>query len=210
MNPWLLLLFEALVFTVSIGLFSLMRGEGLSVQFACEALGLTALAIGLGAGFGLSINPILFLFGLYLITRRARVLTDVGNFLSRWGYPRMTVVLNRLALRLWPDWERRAIVLINLGAAYMRSGALDEAADTFRQALAVCPDGLGPLHSAVAHLNLGNVYRRQGQSQQAIREFQAAIRAFPGSLYEHRAQLAIREIMRPKRHEEGEEPEVRP
>ena len=202
MNPLLLLLFEALVFPVGPGLFALMRGAGLSAHLALEAMGLTALAIGLGVGLGLPINPILFLLLLYLITRRARALTDAGNLLSRWGYPQAAIGLNRLTLRLWPDATSRAIAFINLGAAYTQMEAVEAAVDAFQQALAACPEGLCPLHSAVAHLNLGNVYYRQGKSHQAIREFQAAVQAFPGSPYERRAQRAIREIMRPKHVEE--------
>jgi tetratricopeptide (TPR) repeat protein len=57
-----------------------------------------------------------------------------------------------------------------LGIAYSRVGRLEEAADSYKRALATKPD------YAEAHLNLGFVYERQNKLGEGRREYEAACR----------------------------------
>lgn len=82
MNLPVILLLEGLLFVVVFGALSLFRREGLSVQFAFEAI---ALAAGLAAFTPLAVNPILFLIILYLATLRVRLLVDLGTLFAQRG-----------------------------------------------------------------------------------------------------------------------------
>ncbi|MFC1476044.1 tetratricopeptide repeat protein [Candidatus Zixiibacteriota bacterium] len=65
--------------------------------------------------------------------------------------------------------------VFQLGNAALRAGKLDEAAEYYRQTLAIDP------HYETGHLNLGVVHLRRGELPQAIREFRAEIAAYPES-----------------------------
>jgi tetratricopeptide (TPR) repeat protein len=65
--------------------------------------------------------------------------------------------------------------IFQLGNAALRAGRLDEAAEHYRQTLAIDPQ------YETGHLNLGVVHLRRGELPQAIKEFRAEIAAYPES-----------------------------
>jgi Flp pilus assembly protein TadD len=69
---------------------------------------------------------------------------------------------------------------VDLGIAYTRTGAFDEAESSFRRALASTPD------HPVAHNELGIVYRKQGRFAEARQSYERALAIFPGFHYARR------------------------
>jgi tetratricopeptide (TPR) repeat protein len=187
-----LLLLVGLLYIVLFGGLSLLRREGLSSQFAVEALIITAIASGLAAMTSFSIHPVLFLVLLYLITMRTRVLVDLGNLFARRGdFGRAETIYN-LANLLWPDRTGRFIIKVNQTTAYLQQGRLDEAIASFQDILQSADQGyLGVKYEAAVHYNLGVAYRRKELEPQATREFNAAIETWPASEYARQAEIAL-------------------
>ena len=192
MNPPVLLLLEGLLFVVVFGALSLFRREGLSVQFAFEAIALAALAAGLTAFTPFAVNPILFLIIVYLVTMRVRLLVDLGTLFAQRGQFERADRLYQLALRLWPDHTGRLIVEVNQGAACLQRNALDEAITILKSVLEKANLGyLGVKYESAAHYNLGVAYRRKNMEAQAMTEFNAVLDTWPASVYARRAEIAL-------------------
>ena len=199
MNLPVILLLEGLLFVVVFGALSLFRREGLSVQFAFEAIALAALAAGLAAFTPLAVNPILFLIILYLATLRVRLLVDLGTLFAQRGQSEQADRIFQLALRLWPDHPGRLIVEVNQGAACLQRNALDEAITILKGVLQKARLGyLGVKYESAAHYNLGVAYRRKNMEAQATTEFNAVLDTWPASVYARRAEIALAQ----KRHKD--------
>lgn len=188
----LVLLLEGLLYVVFFGALSLFRREGLSVQFAIEATALTLIAVGLTALTPLSINPIVLLVILYLVTMRVRLLVDLGTLLAQRGQFAGSNRLYALTMRLWPDQTGRLMIQVNQGVACLQRQALDEAIAIFKSVLGQAGQGyLGVKYESAAHYNLGVAYRRKNMEAQAIAEFNAVLDTWPASIYARHAQIAL-------------------
>lgn len=187
-----LLLLVGLLYIVLFGGLSLLRREGLSSQFAVEALVITGIASGLAALANFSIQPVLFLIVLYLITMRTRVLVDLGNLFARRGDFGRAEPIYRLAGRLWPDHTGRLIIQVNQTTACLQQGRHDEAIASFQDILKSAEHGyLGVKYEAAVHYNLGVAYRRKDMETEARREFNATIDTWPASEYARQAEIAL-------------------
>ena len=192
MNLPLVLLLEGMLFGVVFGALSLLRREGLSGQFAFEALVITLIAVGITKLTGIPIHPVLFLVILYLLTMRVRLLVDIANVLAQRNMLNQADRLYTLAAHLWPDRTGYLIVRINLGTLRLHQGVLDEAIDIFKEILQKSSQGgLGIKHEAVTHYNLGVAYRRKKLEAQAIVEFAAVLDTWPSSEYARHAEAAL-------------------
>lgn len=99
-----------------------------------------------------------------------------------------------LSLLARDDFERGIVLLVevterapdatapfvDLGIAYSRTGALQEAEASLKQALTATPD------HPVAHNELGIVYRKQGNFTAAQQSYQQALEIYPGFHYARR------------------------
>jgi tetratricopeptide (TPR) repeat protein len=189
----LLLLLTALLFILVFGGLALMRREGLSVQFAVEALVLTALLVGGTWLAGTRLSPILLLIVLYVVTMRCRLLVDLATLLARRGRYEGAFRLYRLALALWPDKSSRLIILANQGAAELRSGQVEKAIGTLEGVLA--PENhphLGLRYEAATRYNLGWAFEKAGEDARAVREYNEVLDLFPGSVFAQAAGAALR------------------
>jgi len=208
-NPILILLLEGLLFILSFGGLSWLRGEAPSSQFAVEGLAVTALCVVVATATDFIIDPILFLASIYLVTMRARWLVDLGNFLLVRGHLNRALSFYRLAMGLKPDSTGRAIALINSGVAQLRQGKAEEAISSLQAALEAKPEGrLSPKYEAACHYNLGLACRRTGKEAEAIRQFNEAIDALPSSIYALQAQAALEKRQRAAREKGGNSPTI--
>jgi tetratricopeptide (TPR) repeat protein len=199
-NSLLLLVLVGLFYILIVGGISLLRREGLSGQFALEALAIIALAILIGAAIGTTFDPILLFILLYIVTMRARLLTDLANLLfKRRGYA-AAERLYRLALRLLPNRTGRFIVLINWGVARSQSGDIEGAIATFKDVLVVADErgGLGAKYEAACRYNLAVAYSKAGDDVKAAQQFNQVIEKFPVTVYGQAAERALK-----KRRERG-------
>ena len=188
----LLLLLEGLLYVVFFGALSLFRREGLSVPFAIEATVITAAAAGLTAFTPLTVNPIVMLVIVYLVTMRVRLLVDLGTLFAQRGQFEQAGRIFQLALRLRPDHPGRLIVEVNQGAACLQRNALDEAITILKGVLEKANLGyLGVKYESAAHYNLGVAYRRKNMEAQAVTEFNAVLDTWPASVYARRAEIAL-------------------
>jgi tetratricopeptide (TPR) repeat protein len=191
MNPYLLILLEALLFILIFGGLPVLRKEGLSLQLAAEVLVLTALSIGASMLIGFRLDPFLFLIFLYLIVMRCRVLIDLGNLLTSRGRHQAALSVYRLAMQLGPDIPVRFIALISYSAVLVRIGALEEAVRILEGVVEKGGDHLQPKHESACHYNLGVAYLRLGRESRAVREFNETIDAWPLSPYAQYAKVAL-------------------
>ena len=79
MNPHVLIVTLGLCYIVVFGGMSLLQREGLSTQFAFEVLGITGLVEAGALLTGSTVNPLLFLVLVYLLSMRGRLLVDLAN-----------------------------------------------------------------------------------------------------------------------------------
>ena len=187
-----LLLIEGFAYVVIFGGLSLLRQERLSLRFAIEATLITLVVSGLTALTGYPTHPALFLFLVYVLTMRVRLLVDVGNSFAEHKHFDRAEVVYRLAGRLWPDHSSKLIIQLNQAVMSMQRGATDDALAALTGILQKSSEGfLGLRHEAAAHYNLGAAYRRKGLEAQAIREFNAVIDTWPASPYARRAEDAL-------------------
>lgn len=194
MNAQLLSILVGLLYILIFGGMSLLRREGLSGQFALEALTLIALVVLVGLATGIEIHPIFLFILLYLVTMRARLLTDLANAVfKRRGYA-TAESLYRFALRLFPDHTSRFIVLINWGIARLHSQDIDGAITTLKGVLseAHTANGLGPKYEAACRYNLGVAYRKAGDDLKAVQQFTQVSESFPASIYGQAAERALK------------------
>jgi tetratricopeptide (TPR) repeat protein len=193
LDPTLVLILTACLYVLVFGGLSLLRREGLSVQFALEAVALTILLVGGSWLTGIRLSPFLLLIILYLVTMRSRLLVDVANMFAQRRRYDMAFRLYRLALAWWPDASSRLIVLVNQGAAELHRGQIEAAIRTFEGVLGgEKRSGLGIKYEAACHYNLGYAYERKGEDTKAAAQYNEAIDVLPGSVYAKAAQAALR------------------
>lgn len=190
MTPSFMIFFIGLLYVVIFWVLSLMRRERLSNQFAYEGLGLTGIAYAAVQWGGVAVHPIYFLFWIYLITMRARLLVEMGNLFSKSGRHRMALSLYHLSMHVFSDQSSRLIALINIGAAYLSMGSVDQAVEVLENAKALVSKQLGPKHVAGCCYNLGMAYRRAGRPADALRQFAAVGDIYPLSVYARMAERA--------------------
>jgi tetratricopeptide (TPR) repeat protein len=138
------------------------------------------------------VHPLFFFAVLYLITLRARLLVDVGNWLSSRGQHERALHLYQFILRLGPDQVSRQIVLINHGVALLRMQEPEEAYITLEAALIDQRIRAGAKYLAAGYYNLGLACSRIGRNAEATRRFNEAIDTLPTSIYAHGARQALK------------------
>lgn len=194
MNPQLFVILVGLFFILIVGGVSLLRREGLSGQIALQALAITGLFIVVGSATGTAANPITLFILLYLVTMRARLLTDLANLLfKRRGYA-AAERLYQLALSLHPDRTSRFVVLVNWGIARLQARDVEGAIATLKGVLTSAGEqgGLGNKYEAACRYNLAVAYRKAGDDVKAVLEFNQVIELFPASIYGHAAERALK------------------
>lgn len=192
-DPYLLLLLIACLYALVFGGLGWLRREGLSIQFALEVLGLTALLVGGSWLLGIPLSPFLFLILLYLVTMRSRLIVDLANLLASRERYGPAFRLYELGLAWRPDAASRLIVLVNQGAAYLRSGQVDKAIEVLESVLAGDQESrLGLKYEAACHYNLGYAYEKSGDDCQAAAQYNETIEAMPGSMYAQAAEAALK------------------
>jgi tetratricopeptide (TPR) repeat protein len=193
LDPYLLLLLIACLFILVFGGLGYLRREGLSSQFALEAVGLTTLFVGGSRLLGTQLNPFLFLLVLYLVTMRSRLMVDLANLFARQQRYSLAFGLYRLSLSWWPDASSRLIVLSNRGAAELHSGQIDAAICTLESVLEIKErPRLGLKYEAATRYNLGFAYEQKGETAKAMAQYNETIELLPGSLYAKAAQAALK------------------
>ncbi|MFN2218401.1 MAG: tetratricopeptide repeat protein [Anaerolineae bacterium] len=193
MDPSLLGLAVGCLFILVFGGLGYLRREGLSVQFALEAVGVTAILVGGSALLGVPIHPLLLLALLYLITMRSRLIVDLANVLAGRGNFDLAFRLYKLGLAMWPDEASRLIVLSNRGAAQLRSGQVDGAIATLESVLEVEKrPRLGIKYEAACRYNLGYAYEKTEKDAQAVAQYNEAVDLLPGSVYGKAAAAALK------------------
>ncbi len=198
MNPHTLNIAIGLLYIIVFSSLSLLRREGLSLQFALEVLGITALIEIITLLIGTVINPIFFLLFIYLFSMRARLLVDLANLLSARGRQRDAISVLQLALRLFPDLTARLIVLVNMGIIQLRRKNPESTQSLLESVLEEARDGgLSMKSEAACHYNLGLALQRQGKKAEAIRQFKKAIDAFSTSVYGKAAKKALQQQQNP-------------
>jgi tetratricopeptide (TPR) repeat protein len=202
LDPYLLLLLIACFFVLVFGGLSFLRREGLSAQFALEAVALTAVLVGGSWLLGIQLNPFLFLILLYLVTMRSRLAVEVANLLTRQGRYDLAFRVYDLSLAWWPDPASRLIVLTNRGAAELRSGQVEAAVRTLESVLEVEKrPRLGLKYEAACRYNLGYAYEKQEETAKATMQYNEVIELLPGSLYAQAANAALER--RKRKHSES-------
>jgi tetratricopeptide (TPR) repeat protein len=187
-----LLVLLGLLFILMFGGLGTLRREGLPLRLAVEGVTITLAVAGLVALTGFPLSPVLFLFVLYVLTMRVRLLVDVGNMLARRGNHERAASAYRLALRLWPDETGRLVVQLNQGVLDIHRGRLDEAIAAFRQILSQAGSGyLGLKQECGCHYNLGVAYQKKGLDAEAALEFNAVLETWPASEYARYASIAL-------------------
>jgi tetratricopeptide (TPR) repeat protein len=192
MNPHLLIVTIGLCYTVVFGGLTLLRREGLSAQFAFEVLGITGLVEAGALLTGSTVNPLLFLVLIYLLSMRGRLLVDLANILSNRGRQKNAISLLQFALRLFPDRTTRLIIMVNMGIVQLRRQSPASAQALLEAVLQEAEaGGLGVKYEAASQYNLGLALQRQGKQADAVRHFNEAVGIFPGSIYGKAAQRAL-------------------
>ena len=120
MNSYMLILILGIFFVLVFGGLSLIRREGLSTQFAIEALTFTAIVEVIAYLTNTPVEPVLFLIFLYLITMRSRLLVDIANFLSSRGRQRDAINVLQWAMKLRPDQSTKMVIQVNMGIVQLR------------------------------------------------------------------------------------------
>lgn len=193
LHPDLLLLLIACLYILVFGGLSFLRREGLSLQFAIEAIAITALVLGLSRLANIAIHPILFLLLLYLITMRSRLLVDVANLLAERGKYTAAFNLYRLGLAWWPDAPSKLIVLTNRGAAELFSGQVETAIQTLEGVLAIeNRSRLGLKYEAACRYNLGQAYAKKNDRAKAVQQLNEVIDLMPASRYAQAAKATLK------------------
>jgi tetratricopeptide (TPR) repeat protein len=192
MTSPLLTLLVGLLYIVVGGGLSLLRREGLSVQFALESIVLTGLFSGAALLTSYEPSPVLVLVVLYLVTMRVRLLVELGTYYARRGNFGLAEKIYGFAPRLFPAPADKLLVNVNWGAARLQQGQLDEAITLFKGVLTKHGEGyLGVKNEAASHYNLGVAYRRKQMENEAVVEFKQVLEIWPVSIYARRAEAAL-------------------
>lgn len=192
MNPTLLLVLTACLFILVFGGLSLLRREGLSVQFALESATVTVVLVGGSWLLGLPLSPVVLLMVLYLVTMRSRLLADVANVLARRKRYVPAFRLYRLALAWWPDATSRLIVLVNRGAAEVHRRHIEAALGTLEDVLK--PENLprlGVRNEAAGRFNLGLAYEEKGEEAKAFEQYNEVVDLLPASVFAQAAKARL-------------------
>jgi len=193
MDPYLLLLAVGCLFVLVFGGIGYVRREGLSVQFALEAIGLTVILVGGSWLLRTPLNPFLFLVVLYVVTMRSRLIVDLANIIAKRGNYELASRLYGLGLAWWPDKASRLIVQANWGAAQLHRGQVQEAIATLESVLETeNRPRLGMKYEAACRYNLGFAYEQSGKDAQAVAQYNEVIDLLPGSLYGRAAAAALK------------------
>lgn len=193
LDPTLLLLLIACLFVLVFGGLGYIRREGLSIQFALEAAGLTLLLVGGAWILNIQLSPFLLLIVLYLVTMRSRLVVDLANLVVRRKQSDLAFRLYQLGLAWWPDAASRLIVLTNKGAAEVYTGQLDAAIETLEGVLREEErPRLGLKYEAACHYNLAYAYEQKGEDARALTQYCQTIELLPGSLWAQAAQAALK------------------
>jgi tetratricopeptide (TPR) repeat protein len=192
MNSLLMIATIGVLYIVVFGGLALIRREGLSTQFALEALGITAVVLVLSYLTNIAFHPIFFLIFIYLITMRVRLLVDIANFLSNRGRQRDAINLLQFALRLFPDQSSRLVVLVNMGTVQIRRKNPQSAQELFEMVLEQSKNGgLGIKYEAACRYNLGVALQQQDKEAQAVHQFNEVTIIYPNSIYSKAADIAL-------------------
>jgi len=184
MNPSLLLIIIGFLYVLFFGGLSWLRREGLSLQFAIEAIVIILFSTGLANLLNVTINPVLFLFVLYLITARVRLLVDLAVLFAKRGNLTIAESICRFAHSIFPDPTTRFIIAINEGVISVQKNQLDEAIQIFSNVLKQKDEGsLGINHEAACYYNLGIAYQRKGLEAKAQSAFETVLDIMPASPY---------------------------
>lgn len=193
MTPAFVLLIIGLIYIVLFGGLSIIRREGLSVQFAFEAFCITILLSGLTYITKIDFSPILFLILLYLITMRTRLLVDMANSFARRENYSIATSLYSLALKLFPDPINRLMVFINQAVSRIKQGDLDGGIQIINNILTQKEMGyLGIKTEAACYYNLAIAYRRKGLEKQSLDYFDKVVQTWPVSVYGRKAMLELK------------------
>ncbi len=191
MNPHVLLILIALLYTFLVGGLGALRREGFSLQFVVEVLVAAGALLALSLLAGWTLHPVLFLFLLYLITMRVRLLVDLANLLARQGYHAPAAGLYATALKLRPDAISQLVVRLNQGVHLLKQDQFQEAITLLADLLGESAGDMPPKLEAGIRYNLAVAYHHRGDEAKAIAEFNQVIDVMPGSLYAMGAQKAL-------------------
>jgi Tfp pilus assembly protein PilF len=183
-----MILFIGFAYVVLVGALSLLKREELSTQFAVESVVITLIFSGLASFAKVAIHPVLFLFVVYLITMRVRLVVDIGTIFAKRRQFEMAERFFNLTMHFWPDRPGKQAVLINQGVALLQSGDLAQAIASFTEIInSINNPRTGSKLEAAAHYNLGVAYLRQNKDAQATVEFNIVIDSWPATEYARRA-----------------------
>lgn len=192
MDLHLLIGLLGLLYILVFGGMSLLRREGLSIQFALESVIITAVVVVLVVVFGIPVHPAIFILLLYVITFRIRIIVDLANSFARRGKYEQAEKIYTLAYQLKPDQTSKLIIDVNKAIMRLQENKLDEAVKMFTGILEQTDKGyLGVKYEAAAYFNLGVAYLRQNNQTKATVAFNSVIDTWPVSLYAQRAQQAL-------------------
>ena len=208
MNPHLLILIIGIFYILIFGAMSLLRREGLSTQFAIESFIITIVVIGIALLTNITVDPILFLIFIYLITMRGRLVVDLANFLSSRGRQRDAIKLLQWAMRLMPDHSTRLVIQVNMGIVQLRRKNPASAQALFEEVLQEMDEkgGLGIKYEAACRYNLGQALVKQGKETEAVRQFNETMIIFPNSIYSKAASNMLEQRRTRKQVNQGEMP----
>ena len=183
MGPWIVLL-VGLLFVALFGVLSFIRKEPLSIRFAVECLGLTALAYIIYWATRWLISPIAFLLILYLVTMRAQILVDLGTVFARRGSFGLAKRLYEAAQRMGTADFSKVVARINIGSCLLKEKRLEEAIQVLRGVAVDAEKGLlAPKHEAACRYNLGLALMRSGKTAEAVHQLNLVEELLPASIY---------------------------
>lgn len=193
MNPYVLILIIGIFYTLIFGALSVLRREGLSMQFAVETTLITALVEIISWLTRTVVEPLPFLIFLYLLTMRGRLLVDLASLLSSRGRQRDAIKLLQWALRLLPDRSTRMVIQVNMGIVQLRRQNPASAQELFDEVLKAMEQGggLGIKYEAACRYNLGQALMQQKKEVEAVRQFNETTIIYPNSIYAKAAERIL-------------------
>lgn len=194
MDSAFITLLIGIFFILVFGGLSLLRREGLSSQFAFEVLGMT-LFVSAGAYLtDTTVNPVLFLLLIYVLSMRSRILVDVANFFSNRGRQREAVRLLQFAQRLFPDRATNLVILVNMGIVQLRRQNPQSAKELFESVLNAGKEGgLGLKYEAACRYNLAQALLKLGKEAEAKRQLNEVIMLLPNSIFSRAAETVLQQ-----------------
>jgi tetratricopeptide (TPR) repeat protein len=193
MNPLVLILIIGIFYTLIFGALSVLRREGLSMQFAVETSTITALVVGISWLTRTVVQPLPFLIFLYLITMRGRLLVDLASLLSSRGRQRDAINVLQWAMRLLPDRATRLVIQVNMGIVQLRRKNYASAQQLFEAVLTEMEQGagVGIKYEAACRYNLGQALMQQKKEVEAVRQFNETTIIYPNSIYARSAERIL-------------------